>query len=311
VSKRQSAERQLDFFIADPSVIHAKEIQELMSRCWFSLSKKPRALAIEHYVGESSAKIEPIRKDIPLATIWDHDILVFLISQLVDRVNKGLVDSSRPVGYSIQFSGYEYFSFLRKRWRKGKQGAGNYELLWKGLERLHHTHITTDIKVGKHRTTTKFYWLPMIQQLRDEVSGLHYGYVAELPGWICDQVVERAQTSDNLVNVLSIDPGFFELSGGLEKWIYLWAKKSVSKTYGVWDESFNSLYIKSGSAGSERSFRHYLRKLIRRNAMVGYELVEMVGKSGPRLEVSRRTGVDLLMSPRELLKVSDKDSVLH
>lgn len=295
---------QLDFFLADPSVVHAKELRQLMSHCWFSISKDPRYEPIRHSVGESSVEVSASDSGVPLATIWDHDILIFLISQVVHMVDTGVIDPQRPgLTRGIQFSGYEYFRFLRKRWRRGKQGVGNYQLLWNALQRLHRTHVTTDIRSGSLRGESQFYWLPRIQQLQDTETGQHYGYLAELPGWLYQQIVQTAADGRRLVNVVGLDPGYFDLTGGLERWLYLWARKSVDAQRGDWDESFRSLYLKSGSINTERQFRFKLRKIIRRNAMLGYELSEILERSGPRLGVVRRSGSDLLMSRRELLLV--------
>lgn len=292
---------QLDFFLADPSVIHAKELRQLMAHCWFSLAKDPRYEPIRHSVGESTVEITASDEDVPLATIWDHDILIFLISQVVHMVDAGRIDPRQPgLTRGIQFSGYEYFRFLRKRWRRGGIGFRNYQLLWNALQRLHRTHVKTDIRSGSLRGESQFYWLPMIRQLQDTETGQHYGYLAELPSWLYQQIVQTAADGQRLVNVVGLDPGYFDLTGGLERWLYLWARKSVDARRGDWEESFRSLYLKSGSTNSEKQFRFNLRKIIRRNAMLGYELSEIFDRRGPRLGVVRRTGSDLLMSVNQL-----------
>ena len=114
-----------------------------------------------------------------------------------------------------------------------------------------------------------------------------------------DQVMDRAENG-NLVNVVSLDPNYFEITGGLERWLYLWCHKSYNPSYGQWEESFRSLHKKSGTTNTFSQFSRYLRNIIKRDAMLGYRLTETIMRGGPGLLVERRDGVDLLMSPSEL-----------
>lgn len=293
-------EVQLELFIANASDVRAKEVQELMARSWFSISKSPRYDAIEHRVGDNSVLIEST-KGKPIATIWDNDLLIFLISQLVNGVNTGLIDpkSSRQKR-EILFTGYEYFKFYQKRWRKGAVGQRAYQRLWDSLERLHHTHITTDIRgPGGTGKMSKFYWLPFIEKTYDTQTERHVGYKVEFPGWLYDQVMDQAENG-NLVNVVSLDASYFEITGGIERWLYLWCHKSYNPNLGQWEESFRSLHRKSGTTNTFSQFSRYLRNIIKRDAMLGYKLTETIMRGSPGLLVERRDGVDLLLSPSEL-----------
>ena len=299
-------EVQLELFIANASDVRAKEVQELMARSWFSISKSPRYEAIEHRVGDNSVVIESTSNK-PIATIWDNDLLIFLISQLVDGVNKGQIDpTSHKQKRQIKFTGYEYFKFYQKRWRRGAVGQRTYQRLWDALERLHHTHITTDIRSpGGTGKMSKFYWLPFIEKTYDTDTQRQIGYEVEFPGWLYDQVMDQAD-SGNLVNVVSLDPNYFEITGGLERWLYLWCHKSYNPSIGSWEESFRSLHKKSGSSNTFSQFSRYLRGIIKRDTMLGYNLIETIVRGGPGLLVTRREGHDLLMSPNELKEsVSD------
>ncbi len=76
-----------DFFIADILDWALKDDRHSMEHPMFSLSKKPDR-RIRHYEHNgNSITIAPGAYG--LATIWDKDILIYLISQIVEGLNQG------------------------------------------------------------------------------------------------------------------------------------------------------------------------------------------------------------------------------
>ena len=57
-----------------------------MARCWFNLAKKKRTKPIEHKFNDNWVKITADEK-YGIATIFDNDILIFAIAQLMAAVN--------------------------------------------------------------------------------------------------------------------------------------------------------------------------------------------------------------------------------
>jgi plasmid replication initiation protein len=220
-------------------------------------------------------------------------------------VNKGEINpGSTRQSRIIEFTGYEYFKFYQRKWRKGHAGNHSYKLLWNALERLHHTHITTDLKSKGVGRLSKFYWLPFIEKTYDERTKKNTGYQVEFPGWLYEQIMDRADDG-KLSNIVSLDYGYFEMLGGLERWLYLWCHKSYNPTLGQWTESFRSLHGKSGTTNTFSQFSRYLRNIIRRDSLLGYKLNETISRSGPSLCVVRRSGVDLLLTPKQLRDQTD------
>src|SRR5216683_1262751 len=89
-----------DFFIADILDWALKDDRHSMEHPMFSLSKKPD-LRIRHYEHNgNSITIAPGAYG--LATIWDKDILIYLISQIVEGLNQGREDAkSRKVRFRV------------------------------------------------------------------------------------------------------------------------------------------------------------------------------------------------------------------
>ena len=244
---------QLDLFVASASDVSPKAHQDLMARCWFSLSKKKRTTPIVHRMDDSF--VEVIGDDrFGIATIFDNDVLIFVLSQYMNALNHGLTTGRR-----FQFTGYEFFKFVGKKSIGGK----DYEDLWKRLLRLHHTFVSTNIRMDDTHKQHSFNWLSEIKQVKD--NGVHCGYEITLPEWLYESVVTH-----NLV--LTLDDGYFGIRGGLERWLYMFARKASGWNTGGWSEGIESIYRKSGSLGTLAEFKRSIKTLVQKNNMLGYDL---------------------------------------
>jgi len=254
---------QLDLFIASATDVSPKAHRDLMARCWFNLSKKPRIIPIEHHSQNSWVKISGNEK-YGIATIFDQDILLFVISQLMDAVNQGF-----PTGRRFQFTGYEYFKFIGRKHFGGKA----YSDIWKSLERLHHTFVETDIRLGDSKRHHSFNWLSEIKQVLD--GDKHRGYEVVIPEWLYTSVVENKM-------VLTLDNDYFSIKGGLERWLYMFARKSTGRQQSSWTENTKSIYHKSGSLGSFGEFNRKIKQIIKKDDLLGYQVQEIVTLSKHR-----------------------------
>lgn len=161
----------LDLFTADAAFVRMKELAPMMGTSWFSLSKNPRFDPIVHEYDKYRVSVES-RSEHGIATIWDNDILIFLISQIAHASNEGNDTSPR-----IQFTGYDFFRFLRREWRGGITGKHSYELLLRSLRRLQGTFINTNIKPHGdiEKGGIEFYWISHLEHLQKR-SNADVGY---------------------------------------------------------------------------------------------------------------------------------------
>ena len=250
---------QLDLFIATASDLSPKSHQDLMARNWFSLSTHKRTEPIEHSYNDDWVKITGNNKH-GIATIFDNDVLIFIIAQYMNAINQGM-----QTGRRFQFTGYELFQFLGKN----KTGGAGYKELWNSLQRLHYTHIETNIRLGNTNTQHAFTWLSEIKQIRE--GNKHRGYELVIPEWIYESITNKKM-------VLTLDDDYFSIRGGLERWLYLFARKSSGWQTGGWSESIESIYRKSASTGSLSEFRRKVKNIAAKNTMLGYS-VEYVDSS--------------------------------
>ena len=79
---------QLDLFLSLGADVSAREKQDLMARNWFALGKRKRTTTIEHQFGDDWIRVTG-HEDYGIATIYDNDILIYLISQLNEAQNSG------------------------------------------------------------------------------------------------------------------------------------------------------------------------------------------------------------------------------
>lgn len=248
-----ASSKQIDLFIATASDVSPKAHQDLMTRCWWSLAKQKRIAPIEHYHDESWVKVSG-DAEYGIATIYDFDIMIYAIAQLVHNLNNKMA-----VGRRFEFTAYDYYKFTG---RKSKGGRG-YKELWAALERLHHTYVKTNIRQGQKHTHHSFVWLSDIKQNFD--GKRHRGYEITLPEWLFDSVV-----NDNLI--LTLDDGYFDIKSGLEKWLYLYARKTSGYSKTGWVESIENIYQKSGSKGTISEFRRQIRKILSKGEILGYNV---------------------------------------
>ncbi len=80
--------------------------------------------------------------------------------------------------------------------------------------------------------------------------------------------------------VLTIDRAYFDLTGGLERWLYRLVRKHGGRQEGGWSFDFAHLHAKSGSLSPLKHFAYDLREIVRRQTLPGYRLVIERGLRG-------------------------------
>ena len=86
-----------------------------------------------------------------------------------------------------------------------------------------------------------------------------------LPEWFYNSVIDRSL-------VLTIDPAYFRLTGGIERWLYRVARKHAGRQPEGWAFEIAHLHQKSGSSARQSDFALDLRRLAVRQSLPGYSL---------------------------------------
>jgi plasmid replication initiation protein len=260
-----SSERaHLDAFIVKGDDIRPRDQRDLMERPFFSLSKSPRTKPILYKARDVEVQVFGMPEH-GMATIWDADVLIWAASQLVEAANNGLSTSRY-----FRFTPYQLLAAIGRA-----RGATEYRLLKNALARLQSTVVATTIRHGEHWRRQQFSWINEWEEMTTR-SGRIEGMEFVLPDWFYRGVLDRSL-------VLTIDPAYFRLTGGIERWLYRIARKHAGRQPRGWAFEIPHLHAKSGSLARVSDFALDLRRIAARQPLPGY-----------RLRLERGSGADLL-----------------
>ncbi len=251
---RSLSERgQLDLFRALPGDFAPRDAQDLMAFPFFSLSKSHRVAPIDFVSGNVTIRVEAV-PDHGMAAIWDADILIWAASQIVEARDAGLRTSRLMAA-----TPYEILTFTGRG-----TSLRDYQRLKAALDRLQSTTVSTTIRQPAEGRRHRFSWINEWQERTDR-SGRPDGLELIVPDWFYRAVLDDAL-------VLTIDRAYFDLTGGLDRWLYRIVRKHGGRQRGGWRFDFRHLHQKSGSLSPFKRFAFELRDIIRRQPLPGYTL---------------------------------------
>lgn len=249
-----------DFFVCDFLAAMPKHDLASMEHPLFSLSTRPdrRILSYEH--NGVSVTITPSVQG--RATIFDADILIFCISQLVAALNTG-----RETTRTLTLTAHDLLLAT------GRETSGDsYRRLRAAFDRLAGTRITTNIATGSKsdpvETTTGFGLIESWQIVRKTRAGRMVSVTVTLSDWLYRAVLAKS--------VLTLSKDYFALRKPLERRLYELARKHCGRQP-HWQVSVETLLKKSGSASPRRVFRAMVREIIREDRLPDYVFSEEPG----------------------------------
>jgi plasmid replication initiation protein len=262
MSSIQSEREQLHLFRSLPaSDISPRDAQDLMAYPFFSLAKSRRTAPIHFEAGGVSLTVEGVPEH-GIATIWDADVLIWAASQIVQARDRGFTTSRLMAA-----TPHEILTFVQRG-----TGFKDYLMLKAALDRLQSTTVATSIRQPAGRRMHRFSWINEWKELAGP-RGRAYGIELILADWFYAGVMDDAL-------VLSLDPMYFALTGGIERWLYRLVRKHGGWQRKGWRFDFRHLHLKSGSLQRYSDFALHLRQLALRQSLPGYRLcVQREGSS--------------------------------
>ena len=233
---------QQDFFVLDISDVVPKDDTASMEHPLFSLATKPDIRHLHYQSGDNSLSIIP--SGIGLPTIFDKDILIFCISQLMHKRNRG-----ERIGNKVRFSARELLIATNRT-----TDGDSYKRLEAAFDRLVGTTFKTNITTGNTREVRSF-------SLINEG-----GYVMQKEGkWrldYCEVVLsDWLMRAIEAQEVVTISPDYFRLRRPLERRIYEIGRKHCG-AQPRWQIGLAKLQEKTGSNAPLKRFRLNLREII-------------------------------------------------
>ena len=234
-----------------------------MAYPFFSLSKSHRVAPIDFAAGDITIRVEAV-PDHGMATIWDADILIWAASQIVDARDAGFRTSRLMAA-----TPYEILTYIGRG-----TSLRDYQRLKAALDRLQSTTVSTSIRQPTEGRRHRFSWINEWQERTDR-NGRPDGIELIVPDWFYKAVLDDAL-------ILTIDPAYFDLTGGLDRWLYRIVRKHGGRQRDGWRFDLRHLHLKSGSLSPFKRFAFELRDIVRRQPLPGYALsleVEIGGRT--------------------------------
>ncbi|GBR32792.1 replication initiator protein A [Kozakia baliensis] len=242
-----------------------KDDRALMEFPFFSIQKQPRMEPLIYDDGRTQITIEPGPKG--LATIWDKDVLLYVVSLINERIERGM-----DVDHTVRFAAHD---LLRVTGRG--TGKRSYELLLDALFRLRSTNIMTSIESADERDRRGFGWIETWRVVERKTSTgrkIMAAIEITLNDWMFRALVKERR-------VLTINPTYFDLESGLCRRLYEIGRKHLGNQ-DVWQISLEKLAKKIGTSRELRFFKRDLLKIIKDDAIPDYKLSLEVGPRGGR-----------------------------
>ncbi|GAJ29139.1 replication initiator protein A [Acidomonas methanolica] len=243
----------LDPFVIATGDATPRDQRDLMERPFFSLGKRPRLKPILYRAADIEVQVFAMPEH-GMATIWDADVLIWAASQIVAAENSGI-----PTSRFFRFTPYQLLRAIGR-----PTGNHQYLLLKAALARLQSTVIATTIRNGRHWRRRQFSWINEWEEMTTR-TGRVEGMEFVLPEWFYASVIDRSL-------VLTIDPAYFRLTGGIERWLYRVARKHAGHQPEGWAFEISHLHEKSGSLARPSDFALDLRRIAARQPLPGYRL---------------------------------------
>ena len=242
-----------DFFVCDVLDALPKDDLASMEHPIFSLATRPDLRVLSYAHNNVTITVVPSVRG--LATLFDKDILIYCISQLMAAQNAG-----RPIGRTLHLTAHDLLMATNR-----ESSGDGYARLREAFERLAGTRITTNIVTGGLEVTTGFGLIEGWQIVRHTRGGRMVQVSVTLSDWLYRAVMAKS--------VLTLSRDYFRLRKPLERRIYELARKHCGRQP-EWRVSIETLLKKSGSASPRRVFRKMIRDMIVADHLPEYHLAE-------------------------------------
>ncbi len=248
-----------DFFVADILGYSLKDDHATMEAPVFSL-KTQKDLTPWEWTSKDGAKHIEVSPSVKYgrATQHDKDILIFVISQMTEALNRERPDTKSQ---AVRFTVHNYLVATNK-----PTGGVEYQRLERALDRLKGTTIKTDIRTGNKRVKEAFgildSWAIIERSPSDERM---IAVEVTLSRWLYNAIHAH--------EVLTIHPDYFRLRKPLERRLYELARKHCGSKQPSWKIGLELLREKCGAQSHIRAFRNQIQEISEAHTLPEYHLI--------------------------------------
>jgi plasmid replication initiation protein len=246
-----------DFFICDLFDYAIKDDGVSMEAPIFTLLTKPDLSSWKWESKDGNRKIEVYPSIKGRATQFDKDVLIYIISQMTDALNKGRDDAKNR---TVRFRVYDYLVSTNKL-----TGGIEYSRLELALDRLRGTSIKTDIRTGGQRIKEGFGIIDSWSIIeKSPVDERMIAIEVTLSKWLYNAVQAH--------EVLTIHRDYFRLRKPLERRLYELARKHCGQQT-LWKIGLELLQEKCGSKADLKKFRFSIKQIIAADTIPDYRFM--------------------------------------
>ena len=243
--------QQHDLFMCDVADAVLKDDMASMEHPFFSLSKKPEITVRRYENGDKWVEVVPSVKG--LATIYDKDILIYCISQLIAKMK----DGETPSPY-VRIVAKDLLVFINR-----SVGGKDYDALVDALGRLDGTRIRTNVKTGDVTDYEGFGLIESFKLRRSDKTGRILEIAVKLSDWVFRSIEAK--------EVLTLHKDYFRLKKPIERRVYEIARKHCGKQ-DSWKISLGLLKLKCGSRAPIKGFRHDIKEMAKGDHLPDYHI---------------------------------------
>ena len=240
-----------EIFICDMADAAIKDDMASMEHPIFVLTKQPYMKRRRYQHGDKWLEIAPSDKGI--ANIWDKDILIFAISQIMAAKNAG-----KPYQKHVSFTAYDFLVFSNRN-----TGGKDYAALKDSLERLNGTQLITNITTGDVEQIDGFGLIDKFRIRRKQLDGRVIEWGITLSDWLFKAIESN--------EVLTLSSDYFRLKKPLERRLYEVARKHCGNKK-EWRIRLELLLNKCGSSSPKRNFKSMLKKIGEHDYLPDYQV---------------------------------------
>jgi len=253
---------QADFFICDVADAVLKDLIPQMEHPFYALSKKPETVIRRYEHDDKWLEVIPSVKG--QATIYDKDILIYAVSQIMHAINRG-----EKVERRLRFNPRELLIFVNRG-----TGGKDYEAFCEALDRLMgtviKTNITTvqgsDVPLGDEERLGWFHLIEKahVQRKNGDQDGRIVWAEIELSEWIFNSIRRKS--------VLTLHRDYFRLRKPIERRVYELARKMCG-AQSEFEIGLEKLLKRTGSRMELKRFRHTMKEIAMHDHLPDYQVV--------------------------------------
>ena len=276
---------QLSLFV--PTIYDAplKDDVNLMDIAPFSISKNRRSTMIRYELKDSIITVDGSAEH-GLATVFDYDIFLHMMSYLAEETRRYRIDESKGLRPSLPPRVYRPSASHILKFCRRSSGGKQYKSLEAALDRLAGTRLkVVPLYGGKRREVVN---VPLIDKYR-VVSSTSNGHIDHveiyIPTWVYDSVVREKGAPQ----ILTLNPDYFLISLGIGRVVYRLARRAAGRTEARY--SVAEIHKRSGSPQALPQFMQMLRQLVSHSKMFpfpDYDLDLVEGQSSQLLRMRFR-----------------------